>query len=398
MRSDDFAASREGLELSLDLLLSGVRFASPPLPSVLPEQGFGHAQTLRALAGPILDDGRDLGAPGFLAHMDPPTPWITWAMHLWTARMNQNLLHPDTAPRARELEERLIEWLAPLFAMSGGHMTPGSTIANLTALWCAREAGAREVVARAHAHLSVRKAAKLLGMPYRPVVSWDRTGNLAESAAVITAGATSTGEIEPLDAAADALWRHVDAAWAGSLRLSDRHGHLLNGVENADSVCISAHKWLFQPKESAFVLFAEHEPAHASISLDGEYLAVPNVGVLGSHGARAAPLLATLLAYGRVGVADAIDRTMQIADDLWALVDAHPRLEARSRPQAGVVCWRHRSVTASAIREHLPPHVLVSTTVVDGESWLRSVAANPMGDPALVVEGVLAAASEAQQT
>ena len=123
------------------------------LAATLPEEGLGASETLDALAPVVLAGGRDLGAPGFFAHMDPPTPWITWAMTMWTASRNQNLLHPDTAPQARELEERVIDWLAPSFAMAGGHMTPGSTIANVTALWAAREAGAHTVVSLSLIHI-----------------------------------------------------------------------------------------------------------------------------------------------------------------------------------------------------------------------------------------------------
>ena len=97
-------------------------------------------------------------------------------------------------------------------------MVPGSTIANLTALWAAREAGAHTVVSTAHAHLSVAKAAHILGMCHRSLASWGdeaAVGSLDGCVAVITAGATSTGEVEPLDAAQGAQWRHVDAAWAG---------------------------------------------------------------------------------------------------------------------------------------------------------------------------------------
>jgi L-2,4-diaminobutyrate decarboxylase len=157
-------------------------------------------------------------------------------------------------------------------------------------------------------------------------------------------------------------------------------------------VAVSAHKWLFQPKESALVLFADVESAHASISVDAAYLAVLNVGVLGSHGAVAVPLLATLLAYGRAGVAEWIDTTMALADELWELVEVHPDLEARSRPQSGVVCWRHRQVPVDEVRRRLTGRVMVSATLVDGEPWLRSVAANPMAEPTIVVDAVLAAA------
>ena len=90
------------------------------LPTDLPEIGLGAGEAIDALAGPVLGQARMLGAPGFFAHMDPPTPWITWVMHLWTASRNQNLLHPDTAPTARDMETRVTDWLAPSFGMSGG--------------------------------------------------------------------------------------------------------------------------------------------------------------------------------------------------------------------------------------------------------------------------------------
>ena len=71
--------------------------------------------------------------------MDPPTPWITWIMALWNASLNQNLLHPAISPVARDFETTAIDWLCPYFGMNGGHLTPGSTLSNLTALWVARD-------------------------------------------------------------------------------------------------------------------------------------------------------------------------------------------------------------------------------------------------------------------
>lgn len=387
-----FGPDRAGLTRAIELLIEppapsepGIEGLSGVLPSSLPETGLGPLPALEELAAPVLGGARALGDAGFFAHMDPPTPWISWAMHLWTASRNQNLLHPDTAPIACDIEARVIEWLAPAFGMAGGHMTPGSTLANITALWAAREAGAHTVVASSNAHLSIAKGAHLLGMQHRVVESWTDAGGLAGCVAVITAGTTSTGEIEPLDAAGQARWRHVDAAWAGPLVLSDQHRGLLAGIEAADSVAVSAHKWLFQPKESAMVFFADVEAAHRSVSFGADYLAVPNVGVLGSHGAVAVPLLATMLAYGRQGIASWIDASMALTDQLATLADANELLETRTPPQAGVLNWRHRQLDAVEVQRRLPPAVFVSSTSIDGEPWLRSVGANPMADPELVV-------------
>jgi glutamate/tyrosine decarboxylase-like PLP-dependent enzyme len=101
-------------------------------------------------------------------------------------------------------------------------------------------------------------------MRYRPVetdalgrVQANALGNLKRACLVLTAGTTSVGAVDPLDTIGQAAWTHVDAAWAGPLRLSERHAEVLAGIERADSVAISAHKWLFQPKESALILFRD---------------------------------------------------------------------------------------------------------------------------------------------
>lgn len=395
MDESAFATNKAGLSQAIDALTFAMANAeAAPLPDLLPETGIGPIETLTALEPLALRDGRHLGAPGFFAHMDPPTPWITWATALWSASMNQNLLHPDTAPIARQIEERAVQWLVPFFGQSGGHFTPGSTVSNLTAIWAAREAGAREVVSSRHAHVSIAKSAHLLGLPHRQIDDWTQPGDTSASCVVVTAGNTSSGAIEPLDPASDARWRHVDAAWAGPLRFSETHRSLLDGIETADSVAVSAHKWLFQPKESALVLFRDHEAAHASISVGADYLTVPNVGVLGSHGASALGVVATLMAYGRSGIGAMIDHTMELAEQLHRLVVASDDFDALSPPQAGVLCWQHKEVPVSELRANLTEDVFVSSTTIDGEAWLRSVAANPMADPEMVFDAVRGAAAQ----
>ena len=356
------------------------------LPTEMPETGLGPHATLEFLAPSVLGRASALGDATALAHMDPPTPWITWATTLWNASVNQNLLHPATAPVARDIEQRVIDWIAPFFGMSGGHMVPGSTISNLTALWAARECAGVKVVAYAEsAHMSVGKAAHILGLIARPLpcgptgklLSDAVPDDLRNTALVLTAGTTSTGAIDDLSLSGRAAWTHIDAAWAGPLRLSHVHAHLLSDIENADSVGISAHKWLFQPKESAFVLFRNAARAHDAISFGGAYLAAPNVGVLGSHGAIAVPLLATLLAWGRQGTAARIEACMSIANELALLISSYRQLELLLPPQTGVIIWRPKRVELTEkLFASLPPGTC-SLTTLSGERWLRNVAANP---------------------
>ncbi|GAA0754905.1 glutamate/tyrosine decarboxylase-like PLP-dependent enzyme [Erythromicrobium ramosum] len=388
MADPDFAFDREALSRALELMggKSEGGEGAPSMPAEMPELGLGGQATLDFLAPAVLGKASALGDATAFAHMDPPTPWITWATTLWNASVNQNLLHPATAPTAREIEHRVIDWLTPFFGMSGGHMVPGSTIANLTALWAAREcAGVKEVVYGESAHLSVGKAAHILGLAARPLpcgpsgalVPKAVPEDLRHTALVLTAGTTSTGAVDDLSLCGRAAWTHVDAAWAGPLRLSQAHAHVLSGIEGADSVAVSAHKWLFQPKESAFVLFRDAARAHDAISFGGAYLAAPNVGVLGSHGATAVPLLATLLAWGRQGTATRIDALMAAASELASLILSHDQLELLAMPQTGVVVWRpKRTDLTEPLFAAMPPGSC-SVTNLGGERWLRNVAANP---------------------
>jgi L-2,4-diaminobutyrate decarboxylase len=386
MTDAQFNINLASLQRAVELLVKDHKFRKPELTAELPEVGIGAPAALEQLAPYVLGGAAPLGSDDAFAHMDPPTPWISWATTLWNASLNQNLLHPATAPIAREVEERVVQWLAPFFGMHGGHMTPGSTVANLTGLWAAREvAGITEVIAGKGAHLSIAKSAHLLGLHYRTLpsslsgaINEDALdGDWRKSALVLTAGTTSTGAIDPLCLVGRAAWTHIDAAWAGPLRLSRIYATKLDGIEGADSVAISAHKWLFQPKEAGIVLFRDAKTSHQAISFGGAYLAAPNIGLLGSHGATAVPLLATILAWGRSGMAERIERCMASAGRLAEFVTREQRLELLMEPQTGIVVWRPKdSARLDEMRRRLPFNA-VSTTTLQGQDWFRNVAANP---------------------
>jgi L-2,4-diaminobutyrate decarboxylase len=124
------------------------------------------------------------------------------------------------------------------------------------------------------------------------------------------------------------------------------------------------------------------------VSFEGAYLAVPNIGLQGSHGAAAVPLLATLLAWGREGVALRIERCMQLAQQLAAFIESDPRLRLLGAPQSGIVVWRPSNVEIfEAVVQGLPAGA-ASTTMLRGERWFRNVAANPNVDMKLLVGGI----------
>lgn len=383
---------------------------TPMIPGVLPACGLGPEKALEVMAPVALKGAAGLGHPAYFAHMDPASEDIASAVGLWQIVRNQNMLHPDAAPTAREAAVRVIEWLAPFFGMNGGHLVPGSTVANLTALWVARELrGVRRVIASDRSHNSIRKACNLLGLAYVELPANPKTHrldvslhaqDLSDAAVVLTAGTVATGAVDVLSPRpAEAAWVHVDAAWAGPARLSPALARLLDGVDQCDSVGFSAHKWLYQPKGCGVILFRDSEAAHAAISYGGGYLATPTIGVVGSAPAAALPLMATLLAWGHDGLIQRLQDDVAAAHHLAELVRRSGRFElwgddddtrACTDRCLGVVCWRPRdtSISAAAVRARLHDS-WVSLTMIDGTPWFRCVAANPRAKPELVVQSVV---------
>jgi len=376
----------QGLEHAIGLLRQ-VPSLQKELPDEFPALGMGELEVLDLLAPHVLGRAAPLDSSNALAHMDPPTPWITWATALWNARLNQNLLHPATAPFAIEAEKMVIKWLTPFFGMNGGHMCSGSTIANITALWAARdEKGIKKVIASEAAHLSIMKAARILGLQYEQIATNsqgqldpEKLGDISEACLVLTAGTTSTGEIDTLSLAGQARWTHVDAAWAGPLLLSPTHAYLLDRIDKADSVAVSAHKWFFQPKDSALIMFREPELANPAISFGGGYLAAPNIGVQGSRGAAAIPLLATMIAWGKKGIASRIDHAMSMASTLANELNKEDGISLWAMPKTGVTVFRPLTISTEGFYRNLPEGMF-STCILENEKWLRSVAANPLAD------------------
>ena len=147
---------------------------------------------------------------------------------------------------------------------------------------------------------------------------------------------------------------------------------------------------MYQPKGAALILFKDVDQAHQAMSYGGGYLSAPNIGLLGSTPASALPLAATLMHWGREGLAKHIDSDMTKAEHLKNLVQDHPDFELWGPSETGIVVWRPKTVSAKKVRANLKD-AWVSLTDIEGEMWLRSVAANPSADPDFVFKKVLEA-------
>ncbi len=80
------------------------------------------------------------------------------------------------------------------------------------------------------------------------------------------AGNVNTGAFDPIDGIAAltnarGAWLHIDAAFGLWARATERHAHLANGIELADSWATDAHKWLNVPYDCGIVV-VKHGDAH----------------------------------------------------------------------------------------------------------------------------------------
>jgi len=195
-----------------------------------------------------------------------------------------------------------------------GMLCPGGSICNMQALSFARHnkfpdmkktgmfGSARCVIfCSAESHYSILKGAFTCGFGTDNVISvaCDETGAMdpkAFEAAVeehvalghiplmvqATAGTTVRGMYDPLNPIADVcekhgIWLHVDGAWGGSVLLSDKYRHLMDGAARADSITWDGHKMLGTPQQCACLLLKSTKGLPASCNgVKAAYLFQPD--------------------------------------------------------------------------------------------------------------------------
>ncbi|MFD0687110.1 pyridoxal phosphate-dependent decarboxylase family protein [Actinomadura fibrosa] len=310
----------------------------------------------------------------------------------WVASLlDQNAGLWLASPLASRAETVVLGWLKELFGLPagfGGVLTPSATVAHVTGLACARQWWAErhgvDVAARGLAglppmpvfssglvHASTRKALQILGCGRDTLRTFERDdagrvdlagmdAALAEAGgpAVIVAnvGEVNAGDSDPVEELADlaerhGAWLHVDGAFGLFAALSPRTAHLVRGVERADSVTADGHKWLNVPQESGFSFVRDPELLRGAFGSwgaayltagDGERVNYNELGVESSRRARALPIWASLRAYGREGYRAMVERHLDVAAHLGALVERAPDLELLAPVQLCVVCFRYR--------------------------------------------------------
>ncbi|MCL9782742.1 putative pyridoxal-dependent aspartate 1-decarboxylase [Vibrio sp. S4M6] len=349
-------------------------------------------------------------APSFIGHMTSALPYFLMPLSKIMIALNQNLVKVETSKAFTPLERQVLGMIHRLIYQqpdsfysqwmhssnhSLGAFCSGGTVANITALWVARNNVLRAqgtfkgvekeglyramvhygyqglaVLVSERGHYSLKKAADVLGIGQEGLVSVKtdannqlcpedlklkiaelKQQNIKPIAVIGVAGTTETGNIDPLEQIADICKQeqchfHVDAAWGGATLMSNNYRHLLKGIEQADSVTIDAHKQLYIPMGAGMVLFKQPDVMD-SIEHHAQYILRKGSKDLGSRTLEGSRSGMAMLVYAamhiisRPGYELLIDQGIEKAKYFAKLIEEQNDFELVSNPELCLLTYRY---------------------------------------------------------
>ena len=300
--------------------------------------------------------------PRFAGQMLKPPHPAAAAGYVAAMLVNPNNHALDGGPVTSEMEKEAVVDLAAMLGIGEpflGHLTSSGTIANLEALWVARELHPDKGVAHgANAHYTHARMCEVLRMPSHKVpvgahgrMDLDalealcRTGEIGT--VVLTGGTTGFGAVDRVDEALALRERygvriHVDAAYGGFFRLLDDAPAGLRAIPQADSVVIDPHKHGLQPYGCGAVVFND-----------------PGVGRFYAHDSPFTYFTSDELHLGEISLE--CSRAGAAAAALWLTlraVDLKPIVEAARR---AALAFAARLAASDTLRLHLEPELDIVT-------------------------------------
>ncbi|CAH0526052.1 pyridoxal-dependent aspartate 1-decarboxylase PanP [Vibrio hippocampi] len=378
--------------------------------ALIPEQPAFVSEHTEHLLDTLVAHSVHTSSPSFIGHMTSALPYFLMPLSKIMIALNQNLVKIETSKAFTPLERQVLGMLHKLIYQqeddfygkwmhsanhSLGAFCSGGTIANITALWVARNnalaadgdfAGVEKeglframkhygyeglaILVSERGHYSLKKAADVLGVGQQGLVAVKtdennricpidlqakfrqlKAQNIKPFAVIGVAGTTETGNIDPLAEIAaicqqEACHFHVDAAWGGATLMSNTYRPLLDGIELADSVTIDAHKQLYIPMGAGMVLFKDPN-AMESIEHHAQYILRKGSKDLGSHTLEGSRSGMAMLVYAamhiisRPGYELLINQSIEKARYFAALIKAQDDFELISEPELCLLTYRY---------------------------------------------------------
>lgn len=395
--------------------------------------------TLREFFRDVIENSIRLHHPKNMGHqVVPPVPMAA-LVELISAFLNNSMAIYEVGPFSSAIEKIVTDWLGTCLGMgekSGGILTSGGSIGNLTGLLAARQhkSGCNiwqeggwdhqplAVMVSSESHYSVARAVKIMGwgeegivkIPVNDRLEIDAASlensyrqSLEEGKQVIAVAAnacsTSTGSYDPLEEIAafcqeNDLWLHVDAAHGGGAVLSSKYKHLVKGIEKADSVVIDFHKMLLCPALTTAVIFKEGENAYETFSQKASYLLsdekrgnwfdIAQRTLECTKKMMGIKIYALLKMYGVQLFEDYITRTYDMAKEFAAVIKETHDFQLALEPASNIVCFRYVPPAADElqlddmntnVREKLKEEgeFYIVRTVINNVVYLRTTLMNP---------------------
>jgi len=346
----------------------------------LPETGRDPEGILKRAAELLFNHSLFNGHPKFLGYITSSPAPMGALSDLLAAAVNPNVGAFILSPIATTIEKQTISWLAEFIGVSptyGGILVSGGNMANFTAFLAARTAKApkaikEEGMSGSHGklivycskatHAWIEKAAIFFGIGTNNV-RWidqdeqlhmridlleqtiinDRNNGCTPFLVVGNAGDVSTGVVDDLRSIASVckkfnLWFHVDGAYGIPAVVLPELKHHFDGIEEADSIALDPHKWLYSPLEAGCVLvkdpqvlrdtYSTHPVYYNFSNTEAEALNYYEYGFQNSRGFRALKIWTSLQHVGRSGYVKMIGDDIRLSKLLYQLAGDHPELEA----------------------------------------------------------------------
>lgn len=389
------------------------------LSSRIPDSGRPAADYFSFLENEVLPHAIHAEEPTFVGHMHVPLPTYTGPLIEALARLNQNVVKIETSRVLTFVERETLAMLHRLLyrreddfyqtivqdrESTLGLMLSGGTLANLSALWCARNhrinkgethssvgasgmsgcpEGGAVVVGSELMHYSLAKAVDLLGLGTEnlirvPVDEHHRISLPAlqetlsrldsEGRQVLCligiAGTTDSGAVDPLAELAQIAKEchahfHVDASWGGPMSFAPEGELIMGGIQEADSIAIDGHKQMYLPLGTGMVLFRDPRLAD-SIAREAAYIIRPGSEDLGRRsleGSRPAMSLlwhAGLHIIGQDGYRLLMQRSLEITRHFCRMIADRPEFELLVEPQLNIVLYRFLPPEQRDVSAHDP--------------------------------------------
>lgn len=376
----------------------------------IPEQPEFVSEHTEHLLDSLVSHSVHTSSPSFIGHMTSALPYFLMPLSKIMIALNQNLVKIETSKAFTPLERQVLGMLHRLIYQdddafysrwmhsanhSLGAFCSGGTIANITALWVARNNALKAqdsfkgvekeglfkamkhydyeglaILVSERGHYSLKKAADVLGIGQEGLVSVKtdndnrictddlrlkikqlKQNKIKPFAVIGVAGTTETGNIDPLRDIAEVCAEsdchfHVDAAWGGATLMSNNYRHLLDGIELADSVTIDAHKQLYIPMGAGMVLFKKPD-AMTAIEHHAQYILRKGSKDLGSHTLEGSRSGMAMLVYAamhiisRPGYELLIDQSINKARYFADLIKEQDDFELVSEPELCLLTYRY---------------------------------------------------------